>query len=454
MDPSKNQPPVIRKPNIVRVENVGIVSAPTSKRDSAFNNAQSSFFEKNKLLILVATLSIFLFVSIYLYFFYFGDSTPAPEQPKAGQGTLGSGGQDVVKDGAQIPNGAADVSPEDNVQYISNKDTLKKLWGRAVSGQSIIYSGSGTSTIVGMAWVDKLTGNVYKAYEPLWAPVRITNTTISNTVNAYFLANGNVVVLQQYNKDKNTISSIIADVPRVNEGDPGAGLDNMTNLSDNIKSMTVSTDGATLYMVVGTTAGSSIFKMNLSSRTPELITSLSTSDWEVKYLSDDKLLLYQRPAATLKSSAYTLNIKTKQLNLLYNDFGLTAIGGKGKYVYSTNNNTYTDVGGSTIARGVRTIAGDKCIISSSTSFSVCAIPKDVKSISLPDDWYDYSYYTDDSLYLYGLDYEESSALIDLSSVSGSIFDVEAISISNDNKYVGLSNRYGSLYVFNLAAGTN
>jgi hypothetical protein len=100
------------------------------------------------------------------------------------------------------------------------------------------------------------------------------------------------------------------------------------------------------------------------------------------------------------------------------------------------------------------VVGDKCKISSSSSYAICANPKDVISNNMPDDWYDYSYYTNDDLVLYGLDYEESNTLLDLSIASGAAFDVDNVSISNNSEYVGLSNRYGSLYVFNLGGVSN
>lgn len=439
--------PIIRKPTIVHVDNS---SNPNSK-DSVFNNAQDSFFEKYKIFLIAATVFIIILISVYLYFF--SSNEPVIENSITNNNPSLDGGTGVIKNPNNTSTTTNNALNGEGDYTEVQKKLLIKLWSRAISGQDIIYSGSGTTTAIGIAWVDKLTGNIYKAFEPDWKPLRVTNTTISNTVNAVFLNNGNTVVMQQYNQSKNTISTIIADIPRTNEGS-GDALENMSNLSENIKSITSSTDGTSLYMVTATDKGSAIYQMDSTEKKPVIITTTTLSDLEIKYIDSNTLLVYQKPAATLKTSAYTLNIKNKQLNLKYNDYGLTAIGNNSKYLYSTTNNTYTDVSGQKVKRYTNTVVGDKCKISSSSSYAICANPKDVISNNMPDDWYDYSYYTNDDLVLYGLDYEESNTLLDLSIASGAAFDVDNVSISNNSEYVGLSNRYGSLYVFNLGGVSN
>lgn len=451
MDIDKNinqgSTPIIRKPTIVHVDN----SSNPSSKDSVFNNAQDSFFEKYKIFLIAATLFIIILISVYLYFF--SSNEPVIDNNITNNNPSLDGGTGVIKNPNNTSTTTNNALNGEGDYTEVQKKLLVKLWSRAISGQDIIYSGSGTTTAIGIAWVDKLTGNVYKAFEPDWKPLRVTNTTISNTVNAVFLNNGNTVVMQQYNQSKNTISTIIADIPRTNEGS-GDALENMSNLSENIKSITSSTDGTSLYMVTATDKGSAIYQMDSTEKKPVIITTTTLSDLEIKYIDSNTLLVYQKPAATLKTSAYTLNVKNKQLNLKYNDYGLTAIGNNSKYLYSTTNSTYTDVSGQKVKRYTNTVAGDKCKISSSSSYAICANPKDVISNNMPDDWYDYSYYTNDDLVLYGLDYEESNTLLDLSIASGAAFDVDNVSISNNSEYVGLSNRYGSLYVFNLGGVSN
>lgn len=446
MDTDRTNIPIIRKPTITRVDNTSL-----NNKDTSFNDAQNSFFQKNKLALIAATISILLFVGIYLYFTY----TQTPQNTTTTPETKGelSGGVPVENKPKEPSINSTNTSPFNDEISSSRPDLLKKVWSKAVSGQTIIYDGVGTSTIVGVVWADKATGNIYKAYEPDWSPLRITNTTIPNTINAVFLNNGNTVVLEQYNKEKNTINTIIADIPRTNNG-AGDSLTNMSNLSDNIKSLDVSKDGTRLYLVVGLTNGSAIYQMDPSDKKPEQIISSPISDLEVKYLDKDNLILYQRPSSVLQTSAYKLNIKNKKLNLIYKDYGLTVLGDSDKFIYNTNLNTYTEVNNQKTKRISNTIVADKCKISNSSSFVICANPKNIDNINIPDDWYDYSYYTNDSLVLYGLDYEEYTFLSDLSTASGESFDVDSINISNNNNYISMSNRYGSLYVFNLSKYNN
>ncbi len=442
---SVNNIPVIRKPTIVHVDNTSM-----SNRDAVFNDLESSFFQKYKLYLIGGTILIALIVSLFLFMSQSPTPTTTPES--GGAGRL-DGGEKIDNKSTLSSSTVKNTNQTEQDYSEEQKKLLTKVWTRTVSGQSIIYSGSGTTTQIGLAWVDKLTGNVYKAYEPDWKAIRITNTTISNTINAVFLNNGNTVVMQQYNQNSNSISTIVADIPRTNEGS-GDSLDNMSNLSENIESVTASDDGTSLFMVVGTLQGSAIYKMDATEKKPILITTSAMKDLEVKYLDKDSLIIYQKPAATLKTSVYILSLKSKQLNLKYNDYGITAIGYKGKFMYSSVSNTYTESAGQKVKRYNNTIVSDKCSIASSAAYAICANPKDLNSVNLPDDWYDYSYYTNDNLVLYGLDYEEYNTLLDLSLASGAAFDVDSVSISNNSNYVGLSNRYGSLYVFNLGAASN
>jgi hypothetical protein len=244
-----------------------------------------------------------------------------------------------------------------------------------------------TATTSAIFFVDRTTGYIYGYNKLSDTTYQISNTTIPGIYDAYIFKNGERILFRYLDEDKQTIISMIAEIPQVKEGDGALPLINQTLLPKNVISVAVSEITGEASYVVPNSSGSSFY--TILDQAPSLTASSPFSEWNIHY-SGSKLFATTKPSAYITGSTVAIpsfsrveNDKTGLLSLLAPD---------GASLHSMWSNSglvlYFLRRGSTIISDSKTLAS-KCVWQHTTTSALCGVPTSLpqEEEGLPDDWY-------------------------------------------------------------------
>lgn len=184
------------------------------------------------------------------------------------------------------------------------------------------------------------------------------------------------------------------------------------------------------------------------------IISFNQVDFDLKWLTSDKILLISSPSALIRGEIWEANIKKKTLRLFTDGNGLAVnwskdgalglrfiVNQKGEIKLNLIDNEgaiKADLDFSTLA--------DKCLISLSKIY--CAVPKNYNSVKepiLPDEYLKRAVYSNDAVYEVDLAENSSKKILDENRAA-----IDAVSFSLSGNRLFFINRYDNkLYGFNL-----
>jgi hypothetical protein len=204
--------------------------------------------QNKKLLIAVGLVLLFAIVVVVWYFYYAnqviapsleGTNDPQNKQERPVRFQFLTWGQN--NQGTSI----TEVSDP-------AKDPLIKIWDKPATGATFITTQiltevnatttEGTSTKVldikktvratstTILFVDRITGYVYAYPFTSGKPYQVTNTLLPGIYDAYIVNEGKRIVLRYPDREKNTVVSIVADIPSVPENGTPLPLQNMQYL--------------------------------------------------------------------------------------------------------------------------------------------------------------------------------------------------------------------------------
>lgn len=344
------------------------------------------------------------------------------------------------------------------------KQVFAKVWDKPMTGQAFVTkevlkeievpAKTGTTTVKQLVrvtinmlmFVDRATGYIYGYDTETGEVFQISNSTIPGIYDAYIFSNGSRVVMRYEDRDKKTITSILASIPPVITGQQPQPLIDISYLPNGIPSIAVGKSGGLSYVVPNNT-GSSIY--TVSSKGSSLSANSPFKEWLVNY-GGDNLYVTAKPSAYIEGSTYALPSFSLTLG---GKTGLMSNPGEGGVMInsmwtSRGLATFMSSGGSLSSLSISTIAS-KCEWGQK-SFLVCGVPKSLGATSegLPDDWFQGRVMFDDSLYAVDAPSATSYLLYSFDSSLGK-FDITHIAISSDNNFLALSRKQdGSLWVLN------
>ncbi len=406
-------------------------------------------------------------VLIGVLWFFFTTKTPTGTRvftlPRNPFGTATNKPNNNNQNGAGTPQSTS-TNPITN-PYPTSTETpfqiLEKIWPKPVAGFSFVYipilitststdkkgreitiQTKATSSL--LYFVEKETGNIYSKNLDTGSTTRITNTTIPNVQDTFFLNSGRYVVMRTYNPQKKSIQTFISLVPQVLGTNDPLPLGRTIFLPENILSLTPSYDEKVLYYLVGQSKGSNLFSWSEASGSI-FMTSLPLKEL---LLSTSKGLLLATTKASAFVKGYTLslpllttiyggrtgltsNISSSGENILVS---MWSSGGLLSFIHSLQT-------GKDRTLTMQTLA-EKCAWDTTSSYMICGASDYIAptSYGLPDDWYQGEAHFKDSLFLIGVRVPSESKVFNLSDEAKEEIDLIHPVLTTSSSYLGFINK--------------
>lgn len=414
----------------------------------------------NRRLLFFIIIVLLFAIGVVVWFFIYATPKPSPSlgetadplslkiQPKRFQ---------FIYNREEVPS-----STSTTIVTLATPQTLTEIWDKPATGQTFISldvikevsatSTQGTSTIsikklvhstsTVLMFVDRITGHVYGYNRETNKTYQISNTTIPGIYDAYIFNNGKRIVLRYADNEKQTIVSLLANIPSVNEREQAKALENITYLPSQVTSVAVNKKGSLLSYLVTGDSGGSIYTIN--QKDVALIANTPFKGWSLSY-GGNTLYASSKPSAyvegqtvTLPSFEFVVGGKTglitnpSEEGLLLNSMWSSS----GLKTFISNNNQQSVLNISTIA--------SKCSWGQK-GFLVCAVPKTLSKgeEGLPDDWFQGRTSFDDSLISINTKSKEVSKLYSFNTQQNLKFDITGISFSEDNSLLSFNRKQNS-----------
>ena len=353
------------------------------------------------------------------------------------------------------------------------EDPLIEIWNKPSTGQTFITeqilkevtatTSVGTSTLTikktiratstTLLFTDKITGYIYGYSTELGKTHQISNTIIPGVYDAYFFNNGEQVIMRYFDKDKNKIIALIANVPHVEPSGNAESLQNIQYLAGEVTSIAINKEKTFASYIVTTQEGSSIY--TLKDFRPTFVGSSPFKEWVLSY-GDDDIHVTAKPSAYIPGAmmgvpSFQSEISEKtglMTNPRNSNLSLNSMWGKnGLVTFFTNN-------GSIKIAPVETLAS-KCSWGYE-NFLVCAVPRNLEGVveGLPDDWFQGRTTFTDDLFIVDLTSNEKYTLYSFTEEDG-LFDIKNISINKTNDLITFNKRQdATLWLLNTRLLSN
>jgi len=299
-----------------------------------------------------------------------------------------------------------------------------------------------------MMFIDRMTGYVYGYNIENGLTYQISNTTLPGIYDAYIFDSGKQILLRYLDNDKQTILSLLARIPAVQETGNALPLQSIMSLQKNISSVAISSSGNKLSYLVPNKNGSSVY--TITDKGESLTTSSSFSEWSLSY-GGEQLFATSKPSAYIEGTTVLIPSFTR---LIGNKTGLVSnpssngaiinsmLSNKGLLTFLFSNK------GDTKVLEIKTIAS-KCSWGRGTLL-LCAVPQSITRgvEELPDDWYQGRVKFKDDLYIININNGEKTALYSFEEKDGDM-DIVHMHISSDNTLINFTRKQdGSLWLLN------
>jgi hypothetical protein len=408
--------------------------------------------QNKKLLIAVGLVLLFAIVVVVWYFYYAnqviapsleGTNDPQNKQERPVRFQFLTWGQN--NQGTSI----TEVSDP-------AKDPLIKIWDKPATGATFITTQiltevnatttEGTSTKVldikktvratstTILFVDRITGYVYAYPFTSGKPYQVTNTLLPGIYDAYIVNEGKRIVLRYPDREKNTVVSIVADIPSVPENGTPLPLQNMQYLPGEVTSISSNRGKTEVSYVVTSEKGSTIY--TLKDKNPKTIASNPFKEWDISY-GGENLFLTTKPSAYVTGITFSLPLFQSETG---ERTGLLSNPGPSNILL---NSMWTDNGLATffsnkskvVVLPFKTLAS-KCSWGI-VNYLVCAVPRFVPNMTeegLPDDWFQGRISFSDDLKIVDTTTGDIFSLYTFSEKEGE-FDITNIDLSQNNDLI-------------------
>lgn len=232
-------------------------------------------------------------------------------------------------------------------------------------------------------YVERASGHINQMYLDTKAKGEISNSTIPSVYEALFDDKASSVIYRYLSEDGKTITSFLATLG----GAKGEFL------PQNITDVSLSPDRAKFFYITKTFSGSVGTIRSFKDTKKVQVFSSSLSEWLSQWVSDQKVYLTTKAAASIPGDLFSVNTTTGVMTKVLGDIpGLTTLANKD---------------GSTILYSISTPSGpklqlfdvkthttndlsvyglpEKCVWSETIIY--CAVPNSIDSNQYPDTWY-------------------------------------------------------------------
>lgn len=249
-----------------------------------------------------------------------------------------------------------------------------------------------TETVTAVRYAESSTGNIYETFVDKIAEKRISDTTIPNIHDAFFVDGGNAVVLRYLKSDGQTIESFFGQIKKeVPGGDSSIELKG-SFLPQNIIDLSVSPDLKNFFYLFKFNNGvTGINDFTADGKKVQIFDSPFT-EWISNWANSKLITLTTKASFKYAGSTYALNQQDKSFNrVLSNILGLTTLTSpNGKLILYSGSDLNLKI--FDMDKKISTNLGlrdlpEKCTWGSDNENIYCAIPLNPSVGEYPDDWY-------------------------------------------------------------------
>jgi len=397
--------------------------------------------------LLVAIIAIVVIALLLWYFFIFRGSVGPDGKPRSLKDFFPFGRPDVT-----VP--IAKPKPDDGeprekpLPETGVAPRLRQVSDVPTSGAIAFLDRSSNNTKI--RYVERATGHIFETPADDYTTSRISNTTIPKVYEAYFVEDGDAVIMRLLDEDGATIESFYGSLARSGAGAAtGAAaepqeLDGVF-LPDNILSLAVSPDTKEIvYLERRGNATSALLRGSPDGKTRRELLSLPLTELLVSWPAKETVTILTKPSA--QAPGYFFEAERGVANRISTGLanGLTALldsTGKMALIGTSDRRGYTtsllsrEKGNSRSSLPVATFA-DKCLWSRRDVATLyCAVPKGGLGLNQPDSWYQGLAALADDLYRIDTETGAAERILDLSAEGGKEFDVMNLSLDPSEEYL-------------------
>jgi len=318
-----------------------------------------------------------------------------------------------------------------------------------------------TETIDTIRYIERATGNIYETATNTLDTNRLSNTTLTNLYEAFFIGDGNSLILRGLYGDTDVIQTRYAKLTTVSPTSTEQTL-TTTDFPINITQAVRSPDWKQLFMINKAGATGQISKPDGGSAVS--VFDSPFREWLATWPNNKEIELNTKPSGGVPGYAYLLNPSTSELTRIIGGIdGLTTLmspdlnkvlysessGGDFK-LYSLDRTTgaVTDLLSRTLP--------EKCVWSTTQKDIIyCGIPDDIAFGLYPDAWYQGAINFSDSIWMINTDTTEKRLIVSPQSEVDQPIDVENPEIDSTGDYLTFQNKIDlSLWGLNLSSSTS
>ncbi len=322
---------------------------------------------------------------------------------------------------------------------------LKRLTTTAVAGFGVRPGSEGGA----VRYLDRESGNVYEIpVSGATTSVRISNTTIPRTQEAYFSA---------------TSSSAFARLVRDNIIETlylplGIAASPSLFLEPNIVAFATSPNEEKIFYLLKTQNGSLGYVANVNGSRPRQVFSSQLQQLTAHWGAPGQITITSKASQGYDGISYAVNPTTGATRKLIGALPGLLVKGSGDGTY-TLYSTFADNAGQTLVRTEKTGESkltpfvtfpEKCAWSSNSPVFYCAVPYQSDEGTYPDSWYQGVAKTADNIWAVDVENDVAVLLYDLSKRNFPPLDIDEMKITPDNQYLVFREKEGqTLWSFSI-----
>ena len=404
---------------------------------------------KNKAILIITVAVVLVLAALAVFYFFFRGQRPATPSdivyPVGADIPMGQGGASTTTGVGGGGLGSGGVGGGGG--YVNQPQTfeqkLRLISSLPVAGATLFDKNAQTF----IRYVERAEGHVYEALaSDNKPPYRISNTTIPKIYEAYWVQNGQGVILR-YLKGTDIQTFYAALKQGTTTGEQA--LSDGTFLPNNISTLVVSPAQDKVFYLLPREGGVVGVRSNPNGTQKTQLFSSFATEWLTSWQKDRSISLFTKPSSEASGFLYTLNTNNSALERVLGGIrGLTALSSPGGdlillsrvagdgltlTLFDSKTQTYSAVGKNTLP--------EKCVWSKTDSVVLyCAVPDYLPSGNYPDVWYQGIVSFADNLWKINTETGATNRILAPQSVANTTMDITNLVLSAKEDYLLFANK--------------
>lgn len=407
---------------------------------------------KKVLKILLVFLLIIAVAGLYLFFTQKNTPEDAPEKNIFSFFPFGNNSQTTPQTG--LPNEGGE-NPEVDQNPDNLNQRIKRLSNTDIAGATLFekerivpavddQSEDTVEMVLVARYIQKEDGHVYDIFVDTLKTELLSSTIIPRIHEAFFGDNPNEVILRYLKSDNETIETFGGTI----ENGSIKGL----FFPKNIPILAISPDKTKVFYLTEEGEYTKGTISSFANKNKKPIFENAFSEWVPWWGTDSIITMTTKSSANIEGSVYGLSATTGVLSKQFGEKdGLTTLtspngqkilysekidGGIKLFLYNKQKNTHVNL-------GIKTLP-EKCTWDIGSVEVYCAVPKEILSANLPDDWYQGLVSFRDSIWLLDTDSIAHQEILDPFEEQFLSLDIINILISDKKDYMIFADKKTSL----------